>query len=217
MFGEKIATDEIRALRSKILDHALWKRIEDGTLELSKLRLFALQDWWLVREAYRLDAISVARTDDPEVQELLLSKLIPKIGGYKHLIRFGEALGLSRADFENVAPLAGCMALTNFFFWILSCGTLGERLAGVGASEDIFVQICARVRPSLRRNYGLSAADVEFFTIHDEIGGSLSPIDNLLLSRFEKMPEERPLIIRALRLSLEYELMFYDTVMNSRQ
>jgi len=29
------------------------------------------------------------------------------------------------------------------------------------------------------------------------------------------LPEERPLIIRALSLSHEYELMFYDTIMNA--
>jgi len=177
--------------------------------------MFALQDWWLVREAYRLDALAVAATSDLEVQELLISKLIPKIGGYKLLLRFGEALGLSRTDFEAVEPLAGCMALTNFFYWMLAYGSPGEKLAAVSASEDIFVQICARIGPALQRNYGLSPEQVAFFTAHDEIGAHVTPVDEILLARYGTSTTERPLIIRAIRLSHEFELMFYDTVLTA--
>jgi pyrroloquinoline-quinone synthase len=163
LFADTIITDDIRYLRQKLLHHSLWSGIEAGTLEQSRLRLFALQDWWLVREAYRLDALAVAATSDLDVQELLLSKLMPKIGGYKLLLRFGEALGLSRIDFDAVEPLAGCMALTNFFYWELAYGTPGEKLAAVSASEDIFVQICSRIGPALRRNYGLGSRTGRIF------------------------------------------------------
>jgi pyrroloquinoline quinone (PQQ) biosynthesis protein C len=39
---------------------------------------------------------------------------MPKIGGYRLLLRFGEALGLSRADFDAVEPLAD-WALARFW------------------------------------------------------------------------------------------------------
>src|SRR5438105_8133441 len=148
-FADAILTEDLEPLRQRLLNHPLWVGIESGTLEVTRLRLFALQDWWLVREAYRLDALAVAAVSDLEVQELLLRKLLPKIGGYKLLLRFGEALGLSRADFDEVETLAGCMALTNFFYWMLAYGSPGEKLASVSASEDILVQICARVTPAL--------------------------------------------------------------------
>jgi hypothetical protein len=40
----------------------------------------------------------------------LLAKLMPKIGAYPLLLRFAEALGLTRLDFDTVGPLAGYMA-----------------------------------------------------------------------------------------------------------
>ena len=215
MLADAIVTDDIRNLRQKILHHALWSGIESGTLQRSRLRLFALQDWWLVREAYRLDALAVAGASDLETQELLLSKLMPKIGGYKLLLRFGEAFGLSRADFDSVEPLAGCMALTNFFYWMLAYGSPGEKLAAVSASEDVFVQICARIGPALQRNYGLDPEQVAFFTIHDDIGAKVTPVDEVLLPRYTKTNSERELVTRAIRLSHEFELMFYDTIVNA--
>lgn len=211
-FADHILTENLEPLRQRLLDHQLWKGIEQGTLPRETLRIFALQDWWLVREAYRLDALAVVGMPDLEMQELLLAKLIPKMGAYKLLLCFGEALGLARADFDAVEPLAGCMALTNYFYWILAYGSVPEKIAAISASEDIFVQICARVGPALIGNYRMSAEQVSFFTAHDEIGARVTPIDTLLLARYDT-PEDRQRITRAVRLSHEFELLFYDTVM----
>ncbi len=211
-FANHMLTENLEPLRQRLLNHPLWKGIEQGTLSRETLRIFALQDWWLVREAYRLDALAVVGMPDLEMQELLLAKLVPKIGAYKLLLSFGEALGLTRADFDAVEPLAGCMALTNFFYWMLAYGSVPEKIAAVSASEDIFVQICARVGPALVSKYGMRAEQVAFFTAHDEIGAKVTPVDTLLLARYDT-PEDRKRITRAVRLSHEFELLFYNTAM----
>jgi pyrroloquinoline quinone (PQQ) biosynthesis protein C len=212
-FADALLTEDLQPLRQKLLYHPLWTGIEQGTTTREQLRCFALQDWWLVREAYRLDALAIAAAADLETQELLIAKLQPKVGGYHHLLRFGEAFGLTRADFDAVEPLAGCMALTNFFYWMLAYGSPGEKLAAVSASEDIFIQICLRIAPALQRNYGLSAGQVQFFTAHEAIGEHVAPVDNTLLARYQS-PAERRLLTRAVRLSHEFELMFYDTILS---
>jgi len=211
-FAGSILTEDLEPLRQRLLSHPLWTGIEEGTVQLETLRVFALQDWWLVREAYRLDALAVAGMPELDLQDLLLAKLVPKIGGYQLLLRFGEALALARADFDAVQPLAGCMALTNYFYWMLAYGSPPEKIAAVSASEDIFIQICARIGPALMRTYGMSAEQVAFFTVHEELGQKVTPIDALLLARYDT-PEDRQRITRAVRLSHEFELLFYDTVM----
>jgi len=211
-FADSFLIEDLEPFRQRLLFHPLWTGIEEGTTSRETLRIFALQDWWLVREAYRLDALAVAGMPDLAMQDLLLAKLVAKIGAYKLLLRFGEVLGLSRADFDAVEPLAGCMALTNFFYWMLAYGSVPEKIAAVSASEDIFVQICARVGQALIGTYGMSAEQVAFFAAHDEVGATVTPIDSLLLARYDT-PEDRQRITRAVRLSHEYELLFYDTVM----
>ncbi len=106
------------------------------------------------------------------------------------------------------------MALTNFFYFMLAYGTPEEKLASVSASEDIFVQICARIEPALIQHYGLNQEQVAFFTAHDEIGERVTPIDTTLLARYSTANEQQR-IVRAVRLSHEFELMFYDTVLNA--
>jgi thiaminase len=211
-FADTLLTEDLQPLRQKLLNHPLWLGIEQGTVTREHLRRFALQDWWLVREAYRLDALAIAAATDLETQELLIAKLQPKVGGYHALFHFGAALGLSRADFDAVEPLAGCMALTTFFYWMLAYGSPGEKLAAVSASEDIFIQICLRIAPALMHNYGLNAAEVQFFTAHEQLGERVTPVDEVLLTRYQS-PTERHLITRAVRLSHEFELLFYDTIL----
>jgi len=213
-FADELLTEDIQPLRQKLLYHPLWTGIEQGSVTREQLQRFALQDWWLVREAYRLDALAIAAATDLEAQELLIAKLQPKVGGYHHLLRFGAAIGLSRADFEAVEPLAGCMALTNFFYWMLAYGTPGEKLAAVSASEDFFIQICLRIAPAFMRNYGFSAEEVAFFSLHEDLNQHVTPVDTELLARYTS-PTERRLITRAVRLSHEFELLFYDTVFGS--
>ena len=94
-FADTLLTENLDPLRQRLLFHPLWTGIEQGKLPREALRVFALQDWWLVREAYRLDALAIAGMPDLDLQDLLLAKLVPKIGGYRLLLRFGEALGLS--------------------------------------------------------------------------------------------------------------------------
>jgi thiaminase/transcriptional activator TenA len=211
-FADNILTPDIIELRQQLRTHPLWQQIEQGTLPVERLRLFALQDWWLVRDAYRLDALAIANTPDLDVQELLIQKLLPKIGGYRLLLRFGEALGLSHADFETIEPLAGCMALTNFFFYMLAYGTAEEKLASVSASEDIFVDICIRIAPALMQHYGLNEEQIAFFSAHNQIGEHVTPVDAVLLARYST-EEQHQRILRAIRLSHQYEKMFYDTVL----
>ncbi|GAC1434361.1 MAG: hypothetical protein PVS3B3_05730 [Ktedonobacteraceae bacterium] len=213
-FADSILPEAVLELRQRLLYHPLWQHIENGTLERVRLRIFALQDWWLVREAYRLDALAIAGVSDLNMQELLISKLTPKVGGYKLLLRFGAALGLARADFDAVEPLAGCMSLTNFFYFMLAYGTPEEKLASVSASEDIFVQICARIGPALVKHYGLNQEQIQFFTAHDKIGEHVTPVDTTLLARYTSS-EEHQRIVRAVRLSHEFEMMFYDTVLHT--
>jgi pyrroloquinoline-quinone synthase len=210
-FAETLLTEDLTSLRQQLLFHPLWAQIEAGTLPKERLRLFALQDWWLVREAYRLDALAIAHMSDLDGQELLIAKLQAKVGGYRLLHTFGEALGLTHHDFDTVEPLAGCMALTNFFYWELAYGQPEEKLAAVSASEDIFIAICLRIAPALMRNYHLSAAQVAFFTAHEEIAEHVQPIDERILQRYNQ-PEQRRRITRTIRLSHEFEAMFYDTI-----
>ncbi|MBE3567743.1 MAG: iron-containing redox enzyme family protein [Thermogemmatispora sp.] len=212
---DQLLTPELRSLRERILHHPFWSGIETGTLARERLGLFALQDWLIVRDAYRLDGLAIARAaPNLELQEMLIDKLAAKKGGPELLLRFGAAVGVPRAAFAQVEPLAACLALLNFFYWMVETATPVEWLVAVGASDEVFARLCLRVYPALMRHYNLEASQVAFFSAHLAISERLTPLERWLSERhFE--PAERQRLTQVIRLSHQYEIQFYDAVLQA--
>lgn len=211
-FLDALLTPKTLVLREKILAHPLWQGMQDGTLARQRLGRFALQDYWLVRQAYELDGLTIAAVRDHALQELLVAKLAAKLHADGLLVDFGLGVGLTSEDFVEVTPLAGCMALTTFFYWVIAHGTDVEIVAAISASEAIFTQICLRVYPALQAHYHLSAQQVAFFAAHEAIGDDVDEIAAFLQAR-TYAAEEQTRIDRMVHLSHEFELLFYDTIM----
>jgi hypothetical protein len=86
---------------------------------------------------------------------------------------------------------------------ILACGSLAYYYDVVNLFDVIILSYIIGVR-----------GEYAFFTAHDQIGARVTPVDEMLLARFDT-PTERQLITRAVHLSHEFELMFYNTIMTA--
>ena len=211
-FLDGLLSPKTKALRQRLLTHPLWQGIQDGTLPHARLKMFALQDYWLVQQAYRLDGLTIAAVKDSALQELLIHKLAAKIHATDVLIDFGVGVGLTTEDFADVTPLAGCMALTTFFYWVIAHTSDAEIVAAIGASEAVFTQICLQVHPALMQHYHLTAQQVAFFTAHEAIGEQVDALDDYFRAHAPSA-EAIQRIDRTVHLSHEFELMFYDTIL----
>jgi thiaminase/transcriptional activator TenA len=58
----------------------------------------------------------------------------------------------------------------------------------------------------------MSVEEIDFFAAHDEIGETVTPINALLLARYDT-PKDPQCITRAVRLSHEFEILYYGTGM----
>lgn len=75
----------------------------------------------LSRKVYRRNGLMIANAPTTEAADALLTKLAPKSGAADALLRFGEAVGLTREDFAPAEPLAPCLALTAQFYSNVVC------------------------------------------------------------------------------------------------
>ena len=207
--------DDYSSERKALIHHPLWESLERGEARLEQLRAFALQDHWLVTHSLQLEALLLAHATDEAARELLAGKLSSKqvfTVGDGNLLRFGKALGLSSTDFENIEALPGCAALTAHFYYALARDGFLGMLTAITVSESVFIAICDRAGPALQRQFGLSDADVAFFTLHDALKG---PVDNLeaqLIARLANTEDARALVRRAAQRSFGFEKLFYDTI-----
>ncbi|HSW97565.1 MAG TPA: hypothetical protein VLF89_07105 [Candidatus Saccharimonadales bacterium] len=210
-FLDKFLPKETKELRKRLIEHELWKKIANGTLEKKRLGIFTLQDYWLVNQAPRIDSLTIASLQNKELQNLLIARLT-KNTTYESLIDFGIGVGLTKKDFENIVPIAGCMALTTFFYWMIDYSSDIEKIAAIMTSVSIFSDICMKIYKPLMKYYNLTEKQVEFFSIHETNEGDVAEITNFIESHFQTK-EERKMIAKAIHVSHKFELMFYDTIL----
>ena len=218
-YGEGVGTDFLtglttRNLRPKqqaLLNHPLWTGLETRTTTREQLARFALQDSFLIREIHRLDGLAIAKAPTVAAADVLIAKLTPKAGALDTLLRFGEAVGLTPEDFDEVAPLAPCLALTTQFYYHLARSSFAETVACLGASETIFLEICGRIDAPLKR-YGFSDDVLEFFSFHEALE-SAERATSELLRPFVQTDAEREAVTRAAEVCYDFEKMFYDAVL----
>ncbi len=214
-FAERLQA-ECLPLRRACLDHPFVRGVETGTLPAARLRLFAQQAFWLLRETYRLGGLALARTPDLRTQEVILEKLHGELGHWKLMLAFARALGAADSEVESAEPLPGTMALTNFFYWVTAPGAPGERAAAIGASEGVFAPICARLARGFAAHYGLTPEAIRFFAVHATAEIQHEAVATRILAAHARTPESRPAIRRAAHLAYRYERLFFDTVLAAR-
>ena len=202
-------------LQQQLLSHSFVTEIEKGTLPLKRLQLFVLQDAWLVLHATQIDALTIAKTTDKKLQQLLVQNFSSyKREGKDSLLLLGEGVGLSEKDFQNIMPLAGCMALTHFFYATLTYGTAIEAIFAIIASKEIFTKMCQRIGKGLQKNYHLSDEALTFFTAHDSVEGKIAPIKKYI-EREYSLAKDKKSIAQAVSLSNQTELLFFDAIMHA--
>ena len=206
-----LTTRDLRPKQEALLDHPLWTGLETRTTTREQLARFALQDSFLIREVYRLDSLAIAKAPTTGAADALIAKLTPKSGALETLLRFGEAVGLTREDFDHAKPLAPCLALTTQFYYHLARSSFAETVACIGASETIFLEICGRIDAPLRRS-GFSEEALEFFSFHE----ALEPAERAtteMLRPFVQTELEKEAVTRAAELCYDFEKLFYDAVL----
>jgi thiaminase len=213
-FLDRLLSKETHTLRQRLVDHDLWKKIADGTLEKERLAIFALQDYWLIQQARRIDGLTIAGVQDRELQNLLMKRLTFKHTGKGTIFDFGEGVGLTREDFTDVVPLAGCMALTTFFYWMIDYTSDAEKVAAIMASVAVFSDICLQVYKPLMEKYGFNETQVGFFTAHDKGEEKVHPMSEYIEKTYTTKEEQKK-IAEAVHLSHEHEMLFYNTVLQT--
>ncbi len=206
-----LTTRDLRPKQEALLNHPLWTGVDSQITTRAQLAHFALQDSFLIREVYRLDGLAIARAPTTEAADALIAKLTPKSGALDTLLRFGEAVGLTREDFDHAEPLAPCLALTAQFYYHLARSSFIETVACIGASETIFLEICGRIDAPLRR-YGFSDEALEFFSFHE----ALAPAERAtteMLCPLVTTDADREAVTRAAELCYDFETLFYDAVL----
>jgi len=202
--------------------HPLWLDLAEGTLSREQLKPFAVQFFLQVREFPR--AVSAMHANCPfpeervELAQSLYEEETGRISGCNQphpeiFIRFGEAVGLSRAEMVEGKPLPATRALIDWFELSTKQRSFIEAAAAINLAAE--GQVPGAFGPMARRlqeNYGLSREAVAFWDIHEIADAEHSEVGDNIVVRHATDAAIQARVRDALQHSLDAWWQFFDGI-----
>ena len=156
---------ELQPIDAKILNHRYLQALEAGRIERGQLRIFAGQQSHIIGSDLRSVAQMVARASSERSRGFFLELLDGERAALKALDLFKAAVSLTAGTPISDEPLPGAFAYCAFVAWLSLYATEAEFAGALLINLPVWGANCARMAEALRNKYGLSEAEVAFFTM----------------------------------------------------
>jgi thiaminase len=187
--------------------------VADGRLPRERIAALAMEEYWIGDSDRRSFLFLAARFPEPPAVDFFLGLAEGETLAREHLLRLGEALGVSETDMAAYEPLPGCQAYPSYVAWLALNGSQGDVALALVANFAAWGSYCGEVARALRRHYGLRDEDVAFFDFFaapvDETERLANAVAVQSLGTSGEIPGSAR---RHARLVQAYELMFWNTL-----
>ncbi|HXG94421.1 MAG TPA: iron-containing redox enzyme family protein [Blastocatellia bacterium] len=148
--------------------------IRSGRMPREAVKLWALQTMLVVRHFTRFISAIHANCADRDAQMLLAENLWEEHGRgnterdhFSLAKRLARSLGASDEEIENFEPLPETTDYINYCLKVTREASFIESMAAIGLGIEYFMpQFFGALAEGLRSHYGLTAADVQYLSVH---------------------------------------------------
>ncbi|MFZ1023154.1 MAG: iron-containing redox enzyme family protein [Thermoplasmata archaeon] len=203
--------------------HPFFQQLEQGKVPRPVVFEWVKQFYpWLacvpIAMAERFSRCSWQPEFDP-YRRMILDQLVEEAGdpkgkepGHPELwLRFCEGLGVARSEVQNATLLPSTMVAMDDFLY-----TNRENpfyISAAGSSEPPNVELCARLLPSFKRNYGVDDAHMTYYTLHVTADEEHSRWVGEIVAAFAKTPEIRRQMWDAMLRGFSLHALLVDGVL----
>jgi thiaminase len=207
---------ELEPLSSAVRHHPYIDALASGAIARERLRVFAGEQYHIIKNDMRSFALLLSRQEDAEVRRFLLGSVRYEAAAFEAVFPFAAALGLAESDLAAYEPLPGAHAYTAFLALTAAYGSAADMAGAFIVDLEGWRGNCARMSTILNDRHGFSSAEVAFF---DHFAAedpnfesrSLALIDHLFGASGDRRALERS-VRRTARLMMSYELMYWDAL-----
>jgi pyrroloquinoline quinone (PQQ) biosynthesis protein C len=210
---------DLEPLSARIRSHPYVSAVVEGRLPRASLRLFAGEQYHIIKNDVRSFATLLSRQDDAEVRRFLAGSVDFECGAFDAIFPFAAAVGMDEAELEAYEPLPGAHAYTAFLALTAVHGNAADMAGAFIVDLEGWGANCGAISRALRERYAFAAAEVAFF---DHFAAadptfearSLAVMDRVLAAGADAAAAARS-VHRTARLMMSYELMYWDTLLEA--
>ena len=207
---------DLEPLASAVRRHRYLDALATGTIPRERLRVFAGEQYHIIKNDMRSFALLLSRQEDADVRRFLLGSVEYEAAAFEAVFPFAGALGLSESDLEGYEPLPGAHAYTAFLGATAMYGSPADMAGALIVDLEGWGGNCARMSVILKDKYGFRGAEVAFFDHFAAEDPTFEPRSLALIDRFMAASARPEALARSIgrtaRLMISYELMYWDAV-----
>jgi pyrroloquinoline quinone (PQQ) biosynthesis protein C len=203
---------KLQPIDAKILNHRYLQALEAGRIERGQLRIFAGQQSHIIGSDLRSVAQMVARASSERSQAFFLEHLEGERVALKALDLFRAAVVAAPEPPVSDEPLPGAFAYCAFVAWLSLYASEAEFAGAFLINLPVWGANCGRMADALRSKYGLSEAEVAFFTMFATAPPGFEDRAVVVVADGLAHGVAQAKIRRAASLLQGYELLFWDTM-----
>lgn len=187
----------------KIINHGFIKEAEEGKLNIEKIKLFAIQQYYIVNHDMKSLAIMLSRAKDEDEIEFFYSLVSGDREAFIRLKKLIEELKIK--ELNNIIPEA--VSYTHYLSWLANYANAGEQATALIVNIPVWGEACKRLGNALKNNYGIkNIGFFELFSIPSNIEEMAIKVMENYIEKYEKTMEKCAIMIQA------YELMFWNGI-----
>jgi len=184
-----------------------------GKASVEKLKFFVEQQFHIVSGDFRNLALFIAFSPNQRIRDFFFELIQGERSALDNLFKMAKALGIGDQELEASEPHAGSLAFTNYFTRLATYGTEGEIASAIIIDFEVWGENCSRISKGLKRNYNFTSEDTKFLDGFYPITSQFYDKITKIIGEYARIEKDIKKMRIATRLGLDYELMFWDTML----
>jgi pyrroloquinoline quinone (PQQ) biosynthesis protein C len=212
-FVESVRQDIIQPGVERLMSSRYFTELREGKLSKKRLKGFALQHY-LSNHAINkgLAFCMVKNASNPPAYNQFVELFVEESSHPALMKRFGEALGLTDADFENEIMIFECVAHTAAIIRGMFLGSAAETRAGALVNETMVQRYSDEFDTALAKHYGLDSRARTFFTVHGKVDQEHTAMAADTIARNANTDREKELVRVAAKNMVRFKLAKFDGI-----
>jgi pyrroloquinoline-quinone synthase len=191
-----------------LLKHPFYTKWREGSLPREALQEYARQYYAFESTFPRLLSALHSRTEDAAVRQSILDNLWDEEHGeVNHAemwLRFGEGIGVDRADVRSAQWNEGTQELLSTYWSAVSEGPLAAGVAALYAYEGQVPEVAIEKINGLRQHYDVDdARTLSFFTVHSTLDIEHSGAERDMIGSLAASEADEAAAVAATRAALD--------------
>lgn len=190
-------------------------------LRAGKLSTKRLQGWALQHYLHNVALLKgfalcmVKNSHDPDLFKYFLYQMNEEQYHPDLAKKFGIAMGLQDEDFENATPVFECLAHTSKTIHGMLLGSASENRASALVNETMVCRYSEEHIDALRRYYGLTDKQIQFFTVHAVADQEHTAMASEVIAKHAQSERQQELVRESARNMVRFKVAKFEGIYNA--